>query len=491
LAHHYHQALGLIRALGGSDTALEARTRTALREAGDRALVLCAYPAAVRHFQAALELWPIDDRERARVLFALGTAWFYAEQSLPSALVEARDTLVSDGDLERAGEAEFMLAAYFAETGDAARGRRHIDHAVHLLDGTPASAAKARVLCHLGCVLVLEDRDYERGVSVSRDAARITDSLHLAEVGANAHLWIGTGELLQGRREGVRHLWESIALASETKSADALPPYLNTSEWLSWLGDLEAARRLAQEGLHRAKGLGRGTWVQAADAAQLPHLYWAGRWDQASQQADLLLSEISDAGPSTHEALVRTIRGLIRRGSGFAPAAATDFARAAEWARQVARPETIILALPFHATSLLRGGRPTEAHQVMQEFIQVWQGDLWSQWVLAEAAYAATALDLKAEFLASSRKARLPTPWLDAATAILDADHRRAADVLGDIGSLPDQATAHLQAARQLIQEYRADGEAQLQKALAFWQRVGATAYIREAEALLARAESA
>jgi hypothetical protein len=57
------------------------------------------------------------------------------------------------------------------------------------------------------------------------------------------------------------------------------------------------------------------------------------------------------------------------------------------------------------------------------------------------------------------------------------------------IGALPDEASARLRAAEVLVREgRRAEADVELKQALAFWRSVGATAYVREAEALLAAA---
>ena len=79
LAHHYSTALDLARAAGDVDPVLEAQTRSALREAGDRALGLHAYLAAAQFYGRALELWPRDDPKRALILSQYGRALVYGE----------------------------------------------------------------------------------------------------------------------------------------------------------------------------------------------------------------------------------------------------------------------------------------------------------------------------------------------------------------------------------------------------------------------------
>jgi hypothetical protein len=65
--------------------------------------------------------------------------------------------------------------------------------------------------------------------------------------------------------------------------------------------------------------------------------------------------------------------------------------------------------------------------------------------------------------------------WAAVAGAVLAGDAATAADLLAEIGHRPAEAYARLRA-----------GGAQVQTALAFYRSVGATRYVREAEALLA-----
>jgi tetratricopeptide (TPR) repeat protein len=92
-----------------------------------------------------------------------------------------------------------------------------------------------------------------------------------------------------------------------------------------------------------------------------------------------------------------------------------------------------------------------------------------------------------AELLELSATVTAPTPWLQAATAMAASEFERAADTYAKIGSLPDEAFARLRAAQRLVASgRRAEASEQLQRALAFYRKVQASAYLREAEALLA-----
>ena len=62
-----------------------------------------------------------------------------------------------------------------------------------------------------------------------------------------------------------------------------------------------------------------------------------------------------------------------------------------------------------------------------------------------------------------------------------------AAEIYGEMGTGPEEAYARLRAAENLVREgRRAEADAELERALAFWRTAGATAYVREGEALLA-----
>ena len=102
---------------------------------------------------------------------------------------------------------------------------------------------------------------------------------------------------------------------------------------------------------------------------------------------------------------------------------------------------------------------------------------------------ALVPLGKQAEFLALVDESHVTTPWRTAAASYVSGDYSAAADVYAEIGALPEEAYARLRAAEALVGEgRRAEADAELKRSLAFWRSVGATAYVREGEALLAEA---
>jgi hypothetical protein len=73
----------------------------------------------------------------------------------------------------------------------------------------------------------------------------------------------------------------------------------------------------------------------------------------------------------------------------------------------------------------------------------------------------------------------VPTRWRDAATAYAAGDRAAAGEILGDMGDHASEAFAGLRAAELAGQPE------QIGPALAFYLGVGASAYVRRAEALL------
>jgi hypothetical protein len=78
-------------------------------------------------------------------------------------------------------------------------------------------------------------------------------------------------------------------------------------------------------------------------------------------------------------------------------------------------------------------------------------------------------------------------PWVHAAVAFASGDLRLAADICCEMGAVTEEARDRLWLAESLIeQNHRAEADVELQPALAFYRSVGATRYIRQAQALLA-----
>ena len=133
LAHHYLSALELARATGSDTSELEGLARHALRAAGERALELNSFAPAIRYFDAALELWPVDDPERPHVLYGHGRAHWAGAATGVESLEAARDGFLRLGALENAAAAETIRGEIVWAQGRAAAARTPVHRAAAML----------------------------------------------------------------------------------------------------------------------------------------------------------------------------------------------------------------------------------------------------------------------------------------------------------------------------------------------------------------------
>ncbi len=133
LAHHYESALECALAVGADTAALAAHARLAFRDAGDRAARLSAFEVASRYYERALDLWPRDDPERARLLLKLGRSRFFTGDTEGDVLVEAPDGLLAAGKPAAAAEAEALLGMLAHHRGERERMFEHLEVAAGIV----------------------------------------------------------------------------------------------------------------------------------------------------------------------------------------------------------------------------------------------------------------------------------------------------------------------------------------------------------------------
>jgi predicted ATPase/class 3 adenylate cyclase len=492
LAHHYLSALELAQAAGQDASEFAEPARLALREAGDRALALNAFAAAARFYRAALDLWPSQDPARPRILLRLGTAVYMAEGTGAEILEEARDGLIAAEDREAAAEAETRLGEYFGNRGQRDRENEHLARAAALVEGVPPSPSKALTLSQLAGSQMMRG-DTEDAVRTAREALAIADELGLHERRSDALNLLGVSLVDGGDLGGIDMLEQGLAIALEHNLPEAARAYGNLAEVVSnYLGDLPRAAELREEALRVTERFGLAVAKAWFIGERVVASYWTGQWDEALQIADDMASEAETGSPSYMDAQARQVRARIALARA-APTAASEAGEALKLARAVGDPQVIYPALAFAAREASFTGRSEEAAALADELLTLWsstprtvlQSHLQS---FSDAAVALTTVARGDELAEIGAAARMQTCWIEAATAFVRGDFQRAAEIYAACGSLPDEAFARLRAAQALIADgSRAEGDRELQRALAFYRSVDATAYIREGEALLAR----
>jgi hypothetical protein len=254
------------------------------------------------------------------------------------------------------------------------------------------------------------------------------------------------------------------------------------------LGDLHRAGQLHRETLDLAHRLGAVGFIRWQEAEHVFYCYWEGRWDEALSAAGEFLEEAEARSSHYMGSACRDTRAAIWLGRNDLDAALAEARRATELALAVGDSQTLNPALALEARILVAAGKREGAAVLADQLVARWASNGIRQplecadapWVFRNLARA----DEMQEWL---QRAASRTPWLEAASLILDGEFEQAADVYAAIGSVPDEAYSRLRAADELVRSgQRAGADQQLGLALPVFARLGASAWQAEAEALLA-----
>jgi class 3 adenylate cyclase len=487
LAYHFTTALELERALGREPDPLVEKARTALRTAGERAQSLQAFAAAATYYGDALTLEPAGP-ERLELLFAHAVAVFHSfADNRDKILEEASAALLEADDVERAAELESMLAEVWWRRGEHPAMRKHLDRAVSLVTDRPPSAAKARVIGQAARYRMLAS-DTPSALALGHEALAMAESLDLDELRADVLITIGTARATSGDLDGVEQVKQGLELALANNSLTvAMRAYHNLSATGFQLDFRESAEYLA-EARRVARRIGGEASARYSDAAWISDLLWLGEWDEALRLADEYIAEC-EAGRSEYgEDVVRDTRAVIRHARGESERASADSAAALSLARAANEPQSWLPVLVHSALISLELGRRDEADAHVTEVLADPTRSFLNL-ATVELATLTRALGRASELRAFLEDFPRQTRWHSAALAILDGDYARAADLLDELGIVSLAAQARLNAATALAASGRqAEADVQLRPALEFFRSVGATRYVREAEALLAAA---
>jgi class 3 adenylate cyclase/tetratricopeptide (TPR) repeat protein len=488
LAHHYVSALELARAAGQDATEFAARARVAMRDAGDRARRLSAYPAAAKFYREALALYPDDLlEERADVLFGLAIASARGGDEDPTeALETARAALLAIGDRPRVGAVDAELGQLWWERGEQDRCFEYGERAYEFVRDSPPSAEKAAVLVRLARHQMLADA---LDPQLADEAVALCDLLGLEEARADILVTIGTARAGNGDASGTVEIRRGLDMAlAGNYLQTAIRGYSNLSALAERAGDFQASVAIAREADSISRRLGSQRWRRWARANQVSMNLGIGDWDECARVADEVIGQLQSQGPHYLDAHVFAARACLRLAREHVQAAVEDQTAALACARRVKDPQVLCPVLAVAAYVLAEAGHHDESRELLDELLHAPPDH-----AIDELTHAAPGLALAATTIGRRDELRAwlgpvgGSSWAVTARAILDDEFAAAIAALEPSGAVYPLSLVRLRAAERLAADgRRKEAEVILRPALAFFRSVGATRHLRAADALLA-----
>jgi tetratricopeptide (TPR) repeat protein len=485
VAHHYLTAIELRRAAGDGVDDVAEPARRALQEAGERAYALSAFRAADRFLSRALELVPAGEEPSPELLLAAGQAAGIVGRE-GDELAGAVDAFERAGEPERAAEAA-VVASWNKWHSKPVEARAWLERAAALVEGRLPSRAKALVVAENARRAML-GYQYSTAIELADEAVALAQEIGDVEIQADALVTGGSARASSGQQDGIPMLEGALELVGH-RGRVASRGYTNLGVAQGTFGDLEASKATFELGLERAmlEGDEQGTWFIRGNL--LGGRVSAGDWDGALELVEMFLA--ADDFLSYQKAAAHGVRAVILEARGDRVAAGEDDEAGIRLSRENDDAQSLWPALISSSWLRRRQGRRDEASALLEEVVQAiaesesagdpqeWQILLAMELVIADRDEGAREL-----------AARLPEgTWHDACLATAERRYVDAADILDAMGEQVLQADLRLLAARALAADGKlVDAERQLELARAFWRSVGAIAFLRETDGVVAEA---
>ena len=475
VAHHYLEAFRYAEAAKRDVSHLAGPARIALRDAGERAVRLAAYPQATRYLGAALEL-TADDAERGELLYLCGSARLSVDSTGEDLLAEAVTLLRDSGRRELAARAALLLAKFAWARVDPEAFEDWLRQIDELTADDPHSITRLETLvARSGFYMV--GGQYQRAVDDATEALRQLEEVDRADLVARSLDVRGTSRCALGDAGGLddsrraievgragRAIWElhhalnnmitSVVQLGRTREVPAL---------------LERWRALFDEvgGTHFSR-----IWFFVAQAE---YAYQAGDWDTVSARLDDYSNAIPHGQSHYLDAGTSTVRALIQHARGQDAPAIINADRGLEIAKREQDPQALVPALCAHGRLCVETGRLDAASADWAALMAIKDvvPDSVTQDGMVHFAFLAVSLDKRTEAAGVVDRCRADT-WVAVARAILADDPAAAADMLDEMGRPTEAADARLQA-----------GGEHVRAALQFYKSVGAVRYVEQALAIL------
>jgi tetratricopeptide (TPR) repeat protein len=402
-----------------------------------------------------------------------------------ASLEEARAALLAAGRPELAAEADSLLAESAWYRRDREQCDRHVARAAALVVDLPDSPAKALVVSQVARYHMLAD-EYEEAIRIGEEALAMAERLGLDELRAHALDNIGTSRTSLGDGRGFAQLEQAAEIALAVRSPEASRALNNLSSAQAQLGDFRRRGELLVEAIRIAEELGGLALARFERAALVANLMWTGDWDDALRLAEEWQAEAGGAA-SSGELMILRNRAEVRLARDDVNGALDDLDRALAGSRQMGEPQVLLPALGVAAHVYVELERDDDARAAASEFMEHITGA--ADWRILEFSFVAARLG-HADGLRRLIEKLPPTRMNDADLALVSNEFGRAAELLEEGGMAFAAACARLLEGQRLSGDGRQrEAAEQLEKALAFYRSVGATRYVRQAEALGAISE--
>jgi predicted ATPase/class 3 adenylate cyclase len=476
LAHHLLEAIDYSRAAGLDDASLVPRASKVLRESGDRAWSVGALRAAIDYYTKLRKLDPAVEDD-PYFLLGVGLALATGDFTAGAEELERAAEALEASDPAAAAQATITRGEFLWQRGDQEGAFVYFDRARALAENAPPSREKLYVIAATARFLALAGR-YDEAGGLAEESVDMAEELRDEEQLVDALNNRGTVLAALGDPRWRTDAERSVELALRANSYRGARAFINLgSHLLDTAGELERAEAVTRDGLAFVQRLGMSRTIVRWFLGNLAEdAYLMGRWDEAIELADEHIAE--DQHYMQHMAY--QLRALIRLARGDEAGASEDADSGLRDARGIRDLQALHPALVTSAEVASRTGDAATASRLLDELGSPERAA--GTWIV-HAALVGGDLGRELAFLGTG-EAGPRTPWHEAAIAIGRGELARAADILERTGARALEAEARLRAARQA----GVDARSQLAVALAFYREVGASAFAREAEALLAAA---
>jgi tetratricopeptide (TPR) repeat protein len=322
----------------------------------------------------------------------------------------------------------------------------------------------------------------DESIEHAEAALAIADELDLDDLRIHALGTLGGGRADRGELDGIADMERALALATARGSREATRTAHNLGVQWFLRGDLVRMARYGSEATDFAIRFGDGRLLRWIRGTSTSVQYMLGDWDAAIEATDEYLAR--GAGEEGyHIPFVRSFRAVIRLARDDVAGALDDVEHALAAVDDSLDPQAQAPPLGLGSVVLMELGDP-RGPAVALRAADLRIGYDPEMMTISHLPLLPLPRDVAARIRRAVTEARVETRWTAAGTAALDGRFGDAVEIFSSMPLRPVEARARMRYAEQLAHEgRRGEADAEIERALAFWRSVGATRYVRTAEA--------